>query len=82
MFEHHDPQKLINHIIRNQERLMADITALTTAVTDNTTAVDAAVTKLQSGTGTPTQAEVDTLTSAVQSSVASLNAAVAAVPAA
>lgn len=72
MFEHHD--HTINDIIKNQEKLMADVTALNQAVTENTTAVDAAVQKLQAGS-TPTQAEVDALVTVIQTDTAKLNAA-------
>jgi hypothetical protein len=63
------------HLLENTERklndIMADVTALTTAVTDQTVVVNEAVAKLTSPT-TPTQAEVDAVTNAVQSNTTAL----------
>src|SRR5271170_2375962 len=74
MFHHDQRAQLVSQILRNQEKLMADLTALTTAVTDNTTAVDAAVAALEAPA--TDQATVDTLTAAVTASVTALNTAV------
>lgn len=52
-----------------------DLTALTTAVADNTTAVNAAVAALAAAKAEPDQSAVDNLTTQVQANSATLNAA-------
>ena len=75
-FHHDSPERLAKQIIHNQEKLMADLTALTSAVSENTSAVEAAVNKLQASS--TEQPAVDALTTQINEAVAKLTAAVAA----
>jgi len=87
--------ELLFHIAKEQRKLMADITLLTTAVNDLTSAVAsddaktvaalaaiaAEIASLQAGVG-PSQAQIDSLTSAVAAAQAVVDADAAKVVAA
>lgn len=75
--EHDEDICLACLIIEQQEQIMANLDALNQAVSDNTTAVNAAVAELQS---TDDQAGVDAAAAAISASTAALNAVLAPPP--
>lgn len=68
--------EILEKLLENQEKIMADLTALTAAVAENTTAVAAVQTEVQNLQSGSDQAAVDSLTSQVQTNNTALNALV------
>ena len=66
---------MLRHLHKQNEEIMADLTALNTAVADNTTATQAVVAAVESGS--TDQAGVDAAVSGIQANTDALNSAVA-----
>lgn len=68
----HHQNKFLNNLNQKVNKIMLNLTSLQQAVTDNTTAINAAIAKLQSPQ--TTQADIDAITSTVTSNNTALNA--------